>query len=128
MFCCFWCTVCIDVLGVAPAHSALWHLAASCVWDLQRAVSRVRFFSLSKSSTASPSASPAMIWSRMFFWCSCRYWQNLQVFCKFPQGDYEVVKHLAFLLYTRSKGTSLPIDICFNGGDNLFGIFAPCVS
>ena len=61
------------------ANSALWRLAASCARHLVTAVSRVRFFSLSKSSMASPSVRPAMIWSRMFF-CVQASSQKLHVF------------------------------------------------
>jgi hypothetical protein len=77
-----WCcrrTACMEVSGVALANSALWRLAASCARHLLTVVSRVRFFSLSKSSTVSPSARPEMIWSRIFF-CVQASSQKLQVF------------------------------------------------
>ena len=60
-----------------------WFLLAGALrpraQHLERVVSRVRSFSFSSASTASPSASPAMIWSRMFFWVHSLL-QKLQVF------------------------------------------------
>ena len=51
-------------------------------------------------------------------------------FCEFTHGDQEIVKRLTFLLYAGPKGMSfhrlvdLPVDVCFNSGDNLFSTFA----
>ena len=119
--------------GVPPASSARWRLAASCTRYLETVVSRVRFFSFSRVSTASPSASPAMIWSRMFFWVQASL-QNAHVFASSLRENQEVVECLAFLLYSRSEGASLhglidfPVNVGFDGCDHVFGALTLCVS
>ena len=113
----------------SPPTGASW---SSSTWKLEMPISLINLFGLFRTRVDLRGPSKLCMGNmsvvRVGIDGGMRQHKNLLL----QTRTYEVVEHLALVLYTRSKGTSfhglvgLPIDICFNGGDNLLGVFALC--
>ena len=113
----------------SPPTGASW---LSSTWKLEMPISSINLFGLFWTRVDLRDPSKLCVGNMSVVRVGIDGWIRQRKNLLLRTRTYEVVEHLAFVLYRRSKGTSfhglvdLPIDVCFNGGDNLLGAFALC--